>query len=124
MLSNRSRRKAPIPNAPELAVAPVAPPAARMFRQGDILLVRVESTPAGARELAHGVLALGEATGHAHHALAPAVQLEHGDTRYLRVPDGGADLVHEEHARIPLPPGFYQVVYQRVYAPMEVSRVD
>ncbi|MDX6739859.1 hypothetical protein [Actinocorallia sp. A-T 12471] len=100
-----------------------------MYRQGDILIQQVaaEAVPAAARALppvprdARGrlVLALGEATGHAHaltgqgtlyrtpHLLSPD---------YLHLPEGGR-LVHEEHGPITLPKGWFQVVRQREYVP-------
>jgi hypothetical protein len=98
-----------------------------MFRQGDVLLV-----PASTRELpanlqplprdARGrlVLALGEATGHAHAVSARDAELladpAEVDRRFLRIANE-AMLTHEEHAPIPLPPGLYRVVQQREFVP-------
>jgi hypothetical protein len=98
-----------------------------MFRQGDVLLVpvRPERLPEHARPLprdARGrlVLALGEATGHAHAVAAPDADLlaspESVNERFLRIVTE-ARLTHEEHAAIALPPGLYRVVRQREYAP-------
>jgi hypothetical protein len=98
-----------------------------MFRQGDVLLVPVprERLPEHARPLprdARGrlVLALGEATGHAHAVAAPDADLlaEAGwvNERFLRIVTE-ALLTHEEHAAIALPPGLYRVVRQREYEP-------
>jgi hypothetical protein len=98
-----------------------------MFRQGDVLLVPVaaERLPANFRPPprdARGrlVLALGEATGHAHAVAAPDADLLAGpdarDERFLRIVTD-AQLTHEEHAAIPLPAGLYRVVRQREYAP-------
>ena len=98
-----------------------------MFRQGDILLVPVqdERLPEHARPLprdAKGrlVLALGEATGHAHAVAAPDAELlgdpQSVDDRFLRIVTE-AQLTHEEHAAIPLPAGLYRVVRQREYVP-------
>ena len=101
-----------------------------MFRQGDVLLVEVEAIPEGAQgvkrdEAGRIVLALGEATGHAHAIASPGARLyAMGENRYLRVPKGGATLLHEEHAVIPLPPGGYRVVIQREYSPEAVRRVQ
>ncbi|GAB2919332.1 hypothetical protein ACFMQL_20955 [Nonomuraea fastidiosa] len=90
-----------------------------MYRQGDILLVPVpeESAPTTLRPEprdARGrmVLAYGEATGHAH-AIAGPGTLSQG---FLHLPEGGR-LVHEEHAAIVLPKGWYRVVRQREYVP-------
>jgi hypothetical protein len=101
------------------------------YRQGDVLLVRVEETgglpleavPEGMTEPERIVLAYGEVTGHAH-ALSTqfATAYRHGDDRYI-VAKEGATLVHEEHSSIVLEPGVYRVVRQREYSPREVRLV-
>lgn len=105
-----------------------------MYRQGDVLIVPVEeSSVAAARQWpqarrdARGrlVLALGEVTGHAH-ALASPGTLCHephaSNSMVLHLPEGGR-LVHEEHAAITLPKGWYRVVRQREYIPGSVRIV-
>ncbi|MGV9600581.1 hypothetical protein ACWDR1_28355 [Streptosporangium sandarakinum] len=100
-----------------------------MYRQGDILIVPVaeEAVPPSARTApsaprdARGrlVLALGEATGHAHAVVGPGTLvrgLHPMDPDHLHLPDGGR-VVHEEHAAIPLPRGWYRVQRQREYVP-------
>ena len=109
-----------------------------MYRQGDVLIVPID---AGAQERPAQVgpgrepldrdprermiLALGESTGHAHAvvgqgALYPAAApLE---PMYLHLPHGGR-VVHEEHAMITLPPGWYRVIRQREYEPGSVRMV-
>lgn len=96
---------------------------ARQFRQGDVFLVAVEAVPAGAtkvrRQGRRVVLALGEATGHAHAIADPGAELlAAGPDRYLRV-TAPVVLGHEEHAAIAIPIGTYRVVIQREYAPPE-----
>lgn len=90
-----------------------------MFRQGDVLLVRVETLPDTRRPLADCVVAHGEATGHRH-------RVEHGARQYrdpagiqfLEVLEAEVELVHEEHGPIRLPgPAIYRVVHQREYDP-------
>lgn|SRR5689334_11571405 len=106
-----------------------------MYRQGDVLIVPVaESAAAGAaaqwqpaRRDGRGrmVLALGEVTGHAHAIAAPGT-LRHephpANAMVLHLPEGGR-LVHEEHAPITLPKGWYRVVRQREYVPGSVRIV-
>ncbi|MFE7773643.1 hypothetical protein ACFU5O_07045 [Streptomyces sp. NPDC057445] len=106
-----------------------------MYRQGDVLIVPVteDAVPAhvvdarGEPRDGRGrlVLALGEVTGHAH-ALAAPGRLIRGTGAFgpmlLHLPEGGR-LVHEEHAPIALPKGWYQVVRQREYAPGAVRIV-
>lgn len=91
-----------------------------MYRQGDVLLVRVADLPneAGQPRDANGrlVLAEGEATGHAHAILHEGARLYGSELedRFLEVlAEGGVDLVHEEHATIRVPQGLYRVVSQR-----------
>jgi hypothetical protein len=91
-----------------------------MYRQGDVLLIRQEHLPDGAKELQREpsriVLAYGEATGHAHVVsaeLSRAFALADG-TRFIQTKEG-ASLTHEEHAPIDMAPGVYRVVLQREY---------
>lgn len=100
-----------------------------MYRQGDILIVPVneETVPASVLAApsvprdARGrlVLALGEATGHAH-AVVGQGGLVRGprpmDPDFLHLPSGGR-VVHEEHAAISLTKGWYRVQRQREYVP-------
>lgn len=92
-----------------------------MFRHGDLLIRPIAAIPEGAkREKRKGdiILALGEATGHAHRIKTPgAMTWILGDTRYLVAPAGGAALTHEEHAAIVLPAGAHEIIPQRVYRP-------
>jgi hypothetical protein len=94
------------------------------FRQGDVLLLGVPAIPADAtRQTRRGrlVLAEGEATGHAHAILEPdAREFRVGDERFVLV-RSAAQLIHEEHATIDLPPGAYRVVIQREYRPAALA---
>lgn len=106
-----------------------------MYRQGDVLIVPLAESsvpsyaadaPSEARDgLGRLVLALGEVTGHAHAVLGPGrLVREPGPLAplLLHLPDGGR-VVHEEHAAIPLPKGWYRVVRQREYVPGSVRIV-
>ncbi|HEY8479791.1 MAG TPA: hypothetical protein VIL71_08175 [Spirillospora sp.] len=106
-----------------------------MYRQGDILLLPIpeDVVPASVRALPPAprdgrgrmILAHGEATGHAHAVHAPGSLLRTPaplDPDYLHLPSGGR-LVHEEHAPITLPKGWYRVVRQREYVPGAVRVV-
>jgi hypothetical protein len=104
-----------------------------MYRQGDVLLIRVDAVPktTGRRNRdARGrlVLAQGEATGHAHAIESALAELfeDRDGTLYLRVGAAAAEparLVHEEHAAITLPAGSYRVVRQVEYHPADLRRV-
>ncbi|WP_052852952.1 hypothetical protein [Streptomyces avicenniae] len=106
-----------------------------MYRQGDVLIAPLaeDAVPATAQGAVSEprdsrgrlVLALGEVTGHAHAVLGPGRLIrEAGPTApmLLHVPDG-ARVVHEEHAPISLPRGWYRVIRQREYVPGSVRIV-
>ncbi|MFJ9364528.1 hypothetical protein ACIRRA_08955 [Nocardia sp. NPDC101769] len=103
-----------------------------MFRQGDVLIMPIAESelPAHAVEVpaeprdARGrmVLALGEVTGHAHAVAAPGRLLRSGAQLLMFLPEGGR-VVHEEHAPIPLPKGWFRVIRQREYFPGAVRIV-
>lgn len=96
-----------------------------LFRQGDVLLRRISGLPDGVREK-DNVVALGEATGHAHAMYGDACVLISDDTQFVDV-RGEAFIVHTsdvshmsnksdaDHREILIPPGQYEVVVQREY---------
>lgn len=101
----------------------------KMYRQGDVLIVAVESIPETAIAIARGkrgvVLAEGEVTGHAHRIPSRHASLYRTDTdaRYLRVMGPApVQLRHEEHSTVSLPPGSYRVTIHREYQPGELPR--
>lgn len=106
-----------------------------MYRQGDVLIVPLDESAVPAHAVdAPGeprdgrgrmMLALGEVTGHAHAVLGPGRLVREPGVfgpLLLHLPDGGR-VVHEEHAAIPLPKGWYRVVRQREYVPGAVRIV-
>lgn len=106
-----------------------------MYRQGDVLIVPVpeEAVPGhvaqapGERRDGRGrlVSALGEVTGHAHAVVGKGrLVREPGPLGpfLLHLPAGGR-VVHEEHATITLPQGWFRVVRQREYVPGTVRIV-
>jgi hypothetical protein len=101
------------------------------YRQGDVLIERIPSLPAGlkkiARENGRVILAHGEITGHAHAIAAPNADLysavDSGDVTFLEIRKAVVALQHDEHATVTLPPGSYAVRRQREYAPEEIRRV-
>ncbi|MET7286606.1 hypothetical protein [Streptomyces sp. NPDC005573] len=106
-----------------------------MYRQGDVLIVSVteEAVPA---HVAHApreprdargrlVLALGEVTGHAHAVVGPGELIREPGPfgpLLLHLRQGGR-VVHEEHAAITLPRGWFRVIRQREYVPGSVRLV-
>jgi len=90
------------------------------YRQGDVLLQKVLSIPDNALEQEcdkRVILQYGEVTGHAHAISTDFAQMFTArGQRYIAVRPG-AQLVHEEHATIALPAGYYRVIQQREYVP-------
>lgn len=102
-----------------------------IYRQGDVLIRQVTKIPNGAKAKKNKgriVLAYGEVTGHAHAIAEPQAkeytmeQAEGVVRRFLDVASG-ADVKHEEHATIQLPPGFYEIIQQREYTPEAIRNV-
>ncbi|MGH7238980.1 MAG: hypothetical protein ACREHG_02825 [Candidatus Saccharimonadales bacterium] len=96
-----------------------------MFRQGDILLKKIDKIPSSAKETKNKVVAEGE--GHHSHVVTQEVQVFVSDeSMYLAVNKAGR-LEHvvagtttpAEHKVIDLPAGNYQVVVQKEYDPFE-----
>ncbi len=101
------------------------------IRQGDVLLIKVrrrslaKATPVP-RDGGRIVLAYGEVTGHSHAIDAALAELfeEKDGQLYLKVSGADAELRHEEHGAIAIPPGTYRVVRQVEYTPQEIRRVQ
>lgn len=98
-----------------------------IFRQGDVLLVRVEkmNSKAVAQDANDRiVLAHGEVTGHAHAIYEPTkAKLWSADAeRFLQVMETVA-LQHEEHSAVTLTPGIYRVAIQTEYTPSALRNV-
>ena len=93
----------------------------KMYRQGDVLIVRVDELPENAVQaqpaLRGVVLAEGEATGHAHTMSAETVTKYQALERDWIVVKEPTPLTHEEHNVINIAPGTYWVLRQRVYTP-------
>jgi len=98
-------------------------------RQGDIFLDAVNAVPKGATEATPQgpvILALGEATGHAHAFYDGGVRYfapNDQGVAYIDVFADGAELRHEEHAPIKVPRGKYRVIRQREYSPEAIRNV-
>lgn len=109
----------------------------KLFRQGDVLIIRDDAAKAGApiaRDAGRVVLAYGEVTGHAHAIhdqgaelfamAAGSEEIERIVDRVLQVTgERVVSLRHEEHSTIELPPGVYRVRIQSEYAPEAIRNV-
>ena len=92
------------------------------YRHGDVVIEKVDFVPTGKPiPKADGcvILAEGEVTGHAHRIDSKFAKLYPGATDAVRflVLTKSANLTHEEHKTILLPPGTYCVTVKRQYTP-------
>ncbi len=104
-----------------------------MFRQGDLLITKVNRIPDGCKKINSEdgklIVARGEKTGH-HHSFDDdgSVALLDPPTKFWGDWDGQitgkvvqvtkkTELVHQEHDPIPLEPGYYEIRYQRQHDP-------
>ena len=88
-----------------------------MFRQGDILLQRIEEVPDGAVKLRHTVIESSHTTGHQHKIAEKRTcrLYSFGEEQVLEVFADAASLVHPEHDTIELEQGIYRVWRQREF---------
>jgi hypothetical protein len=102
----------------------------RSLRQGDVLLLPVDSIPSSVMPVPTAqhrgrpclVVARGERTGHAHTLPAdPAITLFSGEEGtsigFLEVRGDETCLRHEEHRPLPIAAGRYRVIMQRQHDP-------
>lgn len=88
-----------------------------MKRQGDLLIVKVDSFPKDVVKRDNRVLAEGEATGHMHE-LDKGEVYEKDGTLYFKVEENTTTtLNHPEHKAVAFEPGAYKVIRQREYEP-------
>lgn len=90
----------------------------KQVRQGDVLLNPIDFSPVVFQKLDRVkgklILALGEATGHAHAINDENAEMfRTGERTFLRVTEKPAELVHEEHGTVTVEPGDYEIIMQR-----------
>jgi hypothetical protein len=95
----------------------------KMYRQGDILLKKIEAIPEDVKPSTDDVILRGEATGHAHRIENGTIFTRSGTSEMYIEANVGATLVHEEHSTIQIEAGFYEVIRQREYDPKVRSRL-
>jgi hypothetical protein len=94
-----------------------------MYRQGDVLIMEAQPSRGDRKPAADNILVYGEATGHAHRVQSESAKVF--DTfagKEIDAPKGFA-LVHEEHATIEIPEGYYRVRRQREFDEKEIRYV-
>ena len=98
-----------------------------MWRQGDVLIQRVDEVPEFCVRKDDLILARGEATGHSHRVAdlesAELYMGRDGDL-FLSVTADSATIVHDEHGPITLERGTYRVWKQREYTPEKPRSIE
>ena len=102
----------------------------KMYRQGDVLFVKVDEIPKDAKPKKTDILVEGEATGHAHRLVNGQILESMDKHSYWKtqvsmwiIANQAAKIIHEEHATILLEAGMYQVIRQREYDGKEKNRL-
>jgi hypothetical protein len=100
----------------------------KQFRQGDVLLVKINAVPKSAKQVKEKIIAHGESSNHCHRVSKEVEVLKTNDKTYLRVNSKGK-LEHvlvsdpetwtKEHLPVELEKGDYEVIQQREYDPYE-----
>lgn len=96
----------------------------QLYRQGDVLIKRLNKKPRGQRKIRpDGVLAEGETTGHMHRVESPTkAEVYEIDGKLMLSTAKGVRIIHEEHDPVTLPAGDYQVIRQREFTPKGRAR--
>ena len=87
----------------------------QIYRQGDILLISIESLPENLKEK-DKTIAEGETHGHSHKFTSEQVQVFEDDSgnQFVEIQQE-SKLIHEEHAELAISEGTYFVVQQREF---------
>lgn len=88
----------------------------KQYQHGDVLIQRVDKLPKGVTRLdKNGILVEGEHTGHAHRVDTKTSDIWVLDNQlYLEVVET-TPITHEEHKKIDIPPGIYQIGIVKEY---------
>ncbi len=99
------------------------------FRQGDVLIERIDELPGNTKKKKNTIVAVGESMNHAHAMFGEVDVLEKGEEVFLDVREE-SELKHilleagiatdnwtKEHHPVKLKPGKYKVVQQQQYDP-------
>ncbi len=98
----------------------------QQITQGDVFIRPINRIPEHCRKMDHLTLALGEATGH-HHTITElppgmlAEMYQDADgTLFLHIEgDDTVGLTHQEHDKVTIPAGDFEVGIQQEYDPFE-----
>lgn len=88
----------------------------KIYRQGDVLIKQINKLPKGLKKVKDKTLAYGEVTDHSHRFkdATPIELFLLNDAKYLQV-NLPSPLIHEEHKKIIIEPGKYEITQEREY---------
>jgi hypothetical protein len=90
-----------------------------MFRQGDLLIKKINKLPKKLKKRDSDIILEGEVTGHSHRILNGTIY-ERGwvgpGSLFIEAKEN-TQIIHEEHQSIEIPAGIYEVIRQREYDP-------
>ena len=98
---------------------------AQHYRQGDLLIVKIPRIYGKFRKIPNGIILQGE---HTHRIINGSVyNYNWWNSRYSQywrvlTANENCQVVHEEHETICLPKGYYGVIRQREYEPINPNR--
>ena len=92
----------------------------KYYQQGDVLFIPVEKKPDNLQVKADKIVAEGEATGHMHQVIDEnaTVYVNKNGEIYLEASEG-ATVTHQEHHKVTVPAGNYEIKIVREYDPLE-----
>lgn len=82
------------------------------IRQGDVILKKTDNIKGKQEKKKDTILAYGEVTGHKHQLNGLILESVFKNQRFVELIDDGT-LVHEEHDKVEVPKGKYEVLIQR-----------
>lgn len=87
-----------------------------LYRNGDVVIQKINELPQNVKEIEIKPLALGEITGHSHRVVADKLKMyeDENGRLYFKL-DSVGSVVHEEHKTITLEPGIYTTKIIREY---------
>lgn len=94
----------------------------KIYRQGDILIRKIDLIPKEAKKIDNRILAHGEATGHTH-SLIDGIVFALSGLLFFELAEETM-LTHEEHDSILIPAGAYEVIRQKEYTPERIRYVQ
>lgn len=90
------------------------------YQQGDVIFKAVNSIPNDLKEKKDKIVAEGEVTGHMHRVISKEANvLVDKDGKIYLSTEKEATITHDEHHKVTVPPGKYEIGIVREFDPLE-----